>query len=353
MTEEGKAAVARARDILKNYKGRRLRLMEVCGTHTHAIFQTGVRQRMPENVELISGPGCPVCVTPADFIDEAVWLATEKQAVITTFGDLVRVPGSEMSLAGARSQGAEVVPVYTPLDAVEYAKGHPEREVVFLAVGFETTTPSACLAVQRAEKAGIKNFSLLTANKTMDEAYRALKDSVDAYIYPGHVCAIVGTKLTEELTKEGVSGVVAGFTPSELVTAIATMVELCSKGEPFFRNCYPRVVTREGSAAAMKLVAKYMEPVAAIWRGLGTIPKSGMALRAEYAEFDARKKFSVPSFKAKNPPGCRCGEILQGKCKPMDCPLFGKTCTPEHPVGACMVSREGTCSAYYQYGGVR
>ena len=243
--------------------------------------------------------------------------------------------------------------MYTPLDAVEYAKGHPEREVVFLAVGFETTTPSACLAVQRAEKAGIKNFSLLTANKTMDEAYRALKDSVDAYIYPGHVCAIVGTKLTEELTKEGVSGVVAGFTPSELVTAIATMVELCSKGEPFFRNCYPRVVTREGSAAAMKLVAKYMEPVAAIWRGLGTIPKSGMALRAEYAEFDARKKFSVPSFKAKNPPGCRCGEILQGKCKPMDCPLFGKTCTPEHPVGACMVSREGTCSAYYQYGGVR
>lgn len=353
MTEEGKAAVARARDILKNYKGRRLRLMEVCGTHTHAIFQTGVRQLMPENVELISGPGCPVCVTPADFIDEAVWLATEKQAVITTFGDLVRVPGSETSLAGARSQGAEVVPVYTPLDAVEYAKGHPEREVVFLAVGFETTTPSACLAVQRAEKAGIKNFSLLTANKTMDEAYRALKDSVDAYIYPGHVCAIVGTKLTEELTKEGVSGVVAGFTPSELVTAIATMVELCSKGEPFFRNCYPRVVTREGSAAAMKLVAKYMEPVAAIWRGLGTIPKSGMALRAEYAEFDARKKFSVPSFKAKNPPGCRCGEILQGKCKPMDCPLFGKTCTPEHPVGACMVSREGTCSAYYQYGGVR
>ena len=353
MTEEGKAAVARARDILKNYKGRRLRLMEVCGTHTHAIFQTGVRQLMPENVELISGPGCPVCVTPADFIDEAVWLATEKQAVITTFGDLVRVPGSEMSLAGARSQGAEVVPVYTPLDAVEYAKGHPEREVVFLAVGFETTTPSACLAVQRAEKAGIKNFSLLTANKTMDEAYRALKDSVDAYIYPGRVCAIVGTKLTEELTKEGVSGVVAGFTPSELVTAIATMVELCSKGEPFFRNCYPRVVTREGSAAAMKLVAKYMEPVAAIWRGLGTIPKSGMALRAEYAEFDARKKFSVPSFKAKNPPGCRCGEILQGKCKPMDCPLFGKTCTPEHPVGACMVSREGTCSAYYQYGGVR
>lgn len=353
MTEEGKQAVAKARAILENYKGKKLRIMEVCGTHTHAIFKAGLRQLMPENVELISGPGCPVCVTPADFIDEAVWLATEKNAVITTFGDLVRVPGSEMSLAGARSEGADIVPVYTPIDAVEYAKTHPDREVVFLSVGFETTTPSACLAVQRAEKAGLKNFSILTANKTMDEAYRALKDSVDAYIYPGHVCAIVGTRLTEELTGEGISGVVAGFTPSELVTAAATLVELCSKSdEPFFRNCYPRVVTRDGSAAAKKLVEKYMEPADAVWRGLGIIPKSGMVLRDEYAAFDARKKFTVPSFKAKNPPGCRCGEILQGKCKPTDCPLFGKTCTPEHPVGACMVSQEGTCAAYYQYGGV-
>lgn len=343
-------SVKKARDIITGYNGRPLRIMEVCGTHTHEIFRIGLRKLLPESIDLISGPGCPVCVTAVGFIDEAVWLALEKGCTVCTFGDLIRVPGTEMNLADARAKGAEVRPVYSPLDAVEIAKENPDKQVVFLAVGFETTTPSACLAAEQAKSLGLKNFSLLTANKTMPNAYNALVGSADAFLYPGHVNAITGNSACIKLCEEkGVSGVVAGFTPSELITAMAVTIKLLEKGEPFFRNCYTRVVTDEGNKSAMALMERVMEPCDSEWRGLGLIPMSGMKLRAEYAEYDARIKYSMPEIKGKPNPACRCGDVLQGKCKPSDCKVFGKVCTPLHPIGACMVSDEGACAAYYQY----
>jgi hydrogenase expression/formation protein HypD len=339
-----------AREIIESYDGPKLRIMEVCGTHTHEIFKLGIRKILPPNIELISGPGCPVCVTPVGFIDEAVMLALDYHATICTFGDLIRVPGTKMSLSDARAKGAKIQIVYTPLDAVEYAKEHLDEQVVFLAVGFETTTPSACLSVKKAKEAGLTNFSLLVANKTMPNAYQALKGSADAFLYPGHVNAITGTKLCEELAKkEGVSGVVAGFTAKELLTALAVIIEKSKTGQPYFVNCYPRVVKEEGNLPAMQMMEEIMEPCDSEWRGLGIIPQSGQKLKAEYQEYDARIKFKMPKVEGKANPACRCGDVLQGKCKPSDCKVFGKGCTPQHPVGACMVSNEGACSAYYQY----
>ena len=338
-------------ELLSGYDGPPLRIMEVCGTHTHEIFRLGIRRLLPPQVELISGPGCPVCVTPVGFIDEAVWLALEQGVTIATFGDLVRVPGTELSLAGARAQGGKVQVVYSPLDAVDYARQHRETQVSFLSVGFETTTPASCLAVEQAQRLGLGNFSLLTANKTMPNAYQALKGSADVFLYPGHVHAITGTGLCEDLAGQGVSGVVTGFTAGELVSALAVAVTKSREGRPFFYNAYPRVVTRAGNPAAVKLMDRLMEPCDSEWRGLGTIPGSGLRLGPDYAAYDARLKFHMPKITGRANPACRCGEVLQGKCKPSDCPVFGKVCTPQHPVGACMVSGEGACSAYYQYGG--
>ena len=340
-----------AREIIEGYDGPPVRIMEVCGTHTHEIFRLGIRKLLPEQVELISGPGCPVCVTQVGFIDEAIYLALEKHVTICTFGDLVRVPGTEMSLAGAREKGAKIHIVYSPADAETYAKEHPQEQVTFLSVGFETTTPSACLSVKKASEEGLHNYSILTANKTMPQAYEALKGSADIFLYPGHVNAITGTKLCEHLTEEGVSGVVAGFTAKELLTALAVALKKFQEGKPFFVNCYPRVVTEDGSLQAQKLVEEYMEPCDSEWRGLGIIPGSGMQLREVWSEFDARKKYQIPPIHGKANPACRCGDVLQGKCKPSDCKVFGNVCTPQHPVGACMVSGEGACSAYFMYGG--
>ena len=341
-----------AKEIIQSYDGPKLRIMEVCGTHTHEIFRLGIRSLLPESIELISGPGCPVCVTPVGYIDEAVMLALEHGAVICTFGDLIRVPGTKMSLAGARAEGAQLRVVYSPLDAVEFAKGNPEKQVVFLAVGFETTTPASCLAVKKAKEAGLKNFSLLVANKTMPNAYQALKGSADAFLYPGHVHAIIGNSLCEKLAQEdGISGVVTGFTAKELLEALAVVVEKSKEGKPFFQNCYPRVVREEGNPAAQKVIAEVMESCDSEWRGLGVIPGSGQRLREEYKNYDARIKFCLPKVEGRSNPACRCGEVLQGKCRPSDCKVFGKGCTPQHPIGACMVSNEGACSAYYQYGG--
>lgn len=337
-------------EILSSYDGRSLRIMEVCGTHTHEIFRLGIRKLLPPQVDLISGPGCPVCVTQVGFIDEAIWLA-EHGATITTFGDLVRVPGTTGSLATARAAGGRVRVVYSPLDAVAYAREHADERVVFLSVGFETTVPAACLAAEQAKAAGLQNFSLLTANKTMPNAYAALRDSADVFLYPGHVHAITGTKLCEDLAAQGVSGVLAGFTAKELITALAVAVAKGAEGKPFFVNAYPRVVKPEGAPSAVALINKVMEPCDAEWRGLGVIEGSGLRLRGEYADVDARRVFQMPSIEGRANPACRCGEVLRGACKPSDCPLFGRGCTPQHAVGACMVSGEGACSAYYQYGG--
>ena len=367
MSDNKTNVIARARAIIDSYDGKPIRIMEVCGTHTHEIFRLGIRQILPDKVRLISGPGCPVCVTPVDFIDEAVYLAMERDVTICTFGDLVRVPGSFGtsaptsdkktakigSLAAARAAGARIQVVYAPQDAVAYAREHPQEQVVFLSVGFETTTPSSCLAVKEAQREGLTNFSILTANKTMPSAYAAMKDSTDAFLYPGHVHAITGTGICEKLAEEGTSGGVAGFTARELMTALAVIVKKTQEGSPFFENCYPRVVRAEGSPAAQRLVEEMMEPCDARWRGIGVLPQSGVQLRPEYAAFDARVKFNIPSMQGRENPACRCGEVLQGKCMPSDCKVFGKGCTPEHPIGACMVSGEGACSAFYLYGGDR
>ena len=367
MSDNKTNVIARARAIIDSYDGKPIRIMEVCGTHTHEIFRLGIRQILPDKVRLISGPGCPVCVTPVDFIDEAVYLAMERDVTICTFGDLVRVPGSFGtsaptsekktakigSLAAARAAGARIQVVYAPQDAVAYAREHPQEQVVFLSVGFETTTPSSCLAVKEAQSEGLTNFSILTANKTMPSAYAAMKDSTDAFLYPGHVHAITGTGICEKLAEEGTSGVVAGFTARELMTALAVIVKKTQEGRPFFENCYPRVVRAEGSPAAQRLVEEMMEPCDARWRGIGVLPQSGVQLRPEYAAYDARVKFNIPSMQGRENPACRCGEVLQGKCMPSDCKVFGKGCTPEHPIGACMVSGEGACSAFYLYGGDR
>ena len=342
---------AEMRKFLEEYDGPSVRIMEVCGTHTHEIFRQGIRNFLSPKINLISGPGCPVCVTPAAYIDEAVYLALEKDCTITTFGDLVRVPGNVKSLQQARAEGGKVKVVYSPIDAEKYAKDHPEEQVVFLSVGFETTTPSDVIAVKNAIRDGIDNFALLTANKTMPGAYEAMASSTDAYLYPGHVHAIIGTKLCKDMAEKGVSGTIAGFTGEELLTALSVTVMKLSEGKPFFVNAYPRVVTDEGSPAACALVDKFLKPCDAEWRGIGMIPSSGVELKDEYAAYDARKKHSIPKMDYERKTGCKCGLVLQGKIKPNECPLFGKACNTDHPIGACMVSDEGACSAFYMYGG--
>lgn len=288
-----------AREIIENYDGPKVRIMEVCGTHTHEIFRLGIRKLLPPQVELISGPGCPVCVTPVGFIDEAIWLALEKGVTICTFGDLVRVPGTKMSLAGAREKGAKIRIVYSPADAEKYALEHPEEQVVFLSVGFETTTPAECLSVKQAKKDELSNYSLLMANKTMPQAYEALKGSADVFLYPGHVNAITGTELCEDLTEEGVSGVVAGFTAKELLTALAVALVKFQEGKPFFVNCYPRVVKPEGSREAQQLTEEMTEACDSEWRGLGVIPKSGVCLKKNGVHLMQERNTTFHRFRAK------------------------------------------------------
>ncbi|MDD5921659.1 MAG: hydrogenase formation protein HypD [Eubacteriales bacterium] len=340
----------KAAEYIRSYQGRPIRIMEVCGTHTHEIFRQGIRRMLPESVHLISGPGCPVCVTPIDYIDEALFLAKEKHVTICTFGDLVRVPGTEENLQDVRAEGAKVRMVYSPMDALAYAEKHPEEDVVFLSVGFETTTPPSAISVREADARGVRNYAVLTANKTMDQAYRALRDSADAFLYPGHVSTITGTGIYQELKSEGISGVVTGFTGAELLTAIAVSLKKMEDGKPFFVNCYPRVVTEEGSPSGRAIINSVMEPIDSEWRGIGVIPKSGLKLRDRYEAFDARKKYSIPNIQGHADPRCRCGEVLKGECTPNQCPVFGRACTPEHPVGACMVSNEGACAAWFRYG---
>lgn len=345
MNEQTKKAL----EIIKGYQGKPIRIMEVCGTHTHEIFRCGIRQILPESIHLISGPGCPVCVTPVGYIDQAISLALDHHCTICTFGDLIRVPGTKSSLQKARAKGAKIQMIYSPLDACEYAKSHLDEEVVLLAVGFETTTPLACMAIRNAKEAGLTNFSVLSANKTMDQAYYALQGSADAFLYPGHVATITGCQIYRDLALQGISGVVAGFTTSELLMAIAVIIKKIEKGQPFFVNCYPRVVSEQGSVSGRQLIASIMEPVDSQWRGLGEIKQSGLRIKDEYAAYDAQRKYQLKPELGKPNPLCRCGEVLRGDCLPKDCTVFGKGCTPEHPIGACMVSNEGACSAYYKY----
>ena len=343
----------KASEKLRNYNGKKVRIMEVCGTHTHEIMRLGIRKLLSGNIELISGPGCPVCVTDEAFIEKAIFLSQEKRCTILSFGDLLRVPGGGKSLLLARAEGAKVETVYSAIDSVKYAKAHPDEDCVFLSIGFETTVPGNLLAVKKAKELSLSNFSMLSAMKTMPGAYRLMARSTDAFLYPGHVCAITGTRELEELCKNGVSGVVSGFSPEELLSSILFCVDGLSKEKPFFKNLYPRVVTEEGSIEAKRLIAEMTVPFDSKWRGIGVIKDSGLALSNEYSFFDAEKRYEIPAFNERRETACRCGDVLTGRITPHDCPLFRKACTPENPVGACMVSSEGACSAYYDYGEIR
>ena len=357
---QGAAAqiIAELRDIVGAH-GKSIRLMEVCGTHTVAIFRAGLRQILPEEVELVSGPGCPVCVTADDYIDAAIAYAGMEDVIITTFGDMLKVPGTHSSLAAAQAAGADVRIVYSPLDALTIATENPTKKIVFLAVGFETTAPTEAAAVLAAEAQGIRNFFLLSAQKLVPPVMRALLDGgethVDGFLLPGHVAVVTGTETFAFLARDyAVPGVVGGFQPLEILRAIQLLVRQIGAGEAHIENAYETVVRSAGNPVARAAIERVYEPASVRWRGLGEIPASGLLMREEYAAFDfARVRPLSVGVVGDGRHGCRCGEVLRGAIVPRDCNLFGKACVPEHAVGPCMVSVEGTCAAWYKYGGGR
>ncbi|MGQ9561156.1 MAG: hydrogenase formation protein HypD [Candidatus Oleimicrobiaceae bacterium] len=332
-----------------------VRFMEVCGTHTVAIYRSGIRQMLPENIELISGPGCPVCVTPNPFIDRAIAYARLPDVTICTFGDMVRVPGSTSSLELEKSRRADVRVVYSPLDAVEIAQQNPERNIVFLGVGFETTAPTVGAAIEVAAKKGVANFLVSCGHKVMPPALAALtadgRLGLNGFILPAHVSAIIGVDPYEFLaTKHGLAGVIAGFEPLDILYGILMLVEMVSQGRAAIDIQYRRVVRREGNLRALDVLQRVFTPRDDDWRGLGVIAGSGLAIGPAYAAHDAEANIHVEVEPTKVHPRCRCGDVLRGLCRPEECPLFATVCTPEAPVGACMVSTEGTCAACYKYG---
>ena len=335
---------------------RPVRLMEVCGTHTMAISRSGIRGALPAGLELRSGPGCPVCVTDQSDIDLMIGLGRVPGVIVTTFGDMMRVPGSATTLERERAAGADVRVVYSPLDAVDIAAALPGREVTFLGVGFETTAPVAALAVLEAERRGIPNFSLYSAHKLVPPALRALLDGpapgIDGFLLPGHVSTVLGRRGFQFLADEyRAPAAITGFEPADILYGIQMVLEMLESGQPAVKNAYPRAVREDGNPEARRAMDGVFEPAAVPWRGLGEIPSSGLALRAAYAGRDAARRFGLERRPAAAPRGCRCGEVLRGRTVPAECPLFGTACTPAAPVGPCMVSSEGTCAAYYQYGG--
>ena len=333
-----------------------VKLMEVCGTHTMAIAKSGIRSLLPENVQLLSGPGCPVCVTPAETMDAVFELAKRPCVTIASYGDMIRVPGSRRgeSLQRERALGARVEIVYSPVDAVELAKSAPEREVVFLGVGFETTAPGTAAAVLTAREEGVKNFSVWSMLKSVEPALRALIASpgfdVQGFICPGHVASVIGAQGFEFLPREyGIPAVVAGFEPEEILLAVYRLLKQLADGEARVENCYERAVRREGNLLAQRLLGDCFALRRDSWRGLGDIDRSGFGLKAELSDFDAERKLGIKPAGRSAPTACRCGDVICGRLSPQACPMFGKVCTPEDPVGPCMVSSEGACAAAYKY----
>ncbi len=337
--------------------GRPVRLMEVCGTHTMAITKAGLRGLLAPQVRLLSGPGCPVCVTPAGAIDAALALAARPGVTVASYGDLLRVPGSQPgdTLLRRRALGAGVQVVYSPMEAVALAAADPARQVVFLGVGFETTAPGTAAAVQEAADRGLANFTVLCLLKRTAPALRALLAApdfaVDGFLCPGHVAAVTGAQEFAFLPQEyGLPAVVAGFEPADILYAAYRLVSRLDGGAPALENEYTRVVAPQGNPAAQAAVRAVFAPADSVWRGLGAIPQSGLALRPAWRGFDAAARFGLELRPGAEPPGCRCGDVLRGACTPGGCPLFGKACTPADPVGPCMVSGEGACAAAYRYG---
>ncbi|HOT22967.1 MAG TPA: hydrogenase formation protein HypD [Thermoleophilia bacterium] len=331
-----------------------LTYMEVCGTHTMAIARFGLRDLLPSGMRLISGPGCPVCVTATADLDKAVALARLPEVTLTTFGDLVRVPASRSSLAAARAAGADVRVVYSARDAVEIAAAEPDRQVVFAGIGFETTAPTVAAALLEAQARGLSNFCVLSMHKTMPLALKALLElgetDITGFILPGHVSVVTGSGCYEFLAREyGVGGAIAGFEAYDVLQALLLLVR---QTEPAITIEYGRAVRPEGNVVAQRLMAQVFEPCDADWRGLGVIPGSGLRIRDGFAAFDAERRFTVDAGEPLEPTGCRCGEVLRGVLDPAACGLFGRRCTPEDPIGACMVSSEGACAARYRYRGI-
>jgi len=335
--------------------GRHYRIMEVCGGHTHAIYRFGLKDILPEDIELIHGPGCPVCVLPMGRIDDGLALAQKNDAIFAAFGDMMRVPGTHGSPFEHKARGTDVRIVYSPADALQIARKNPERQVIFFAIGFETTAPSTALTLMRAKREGIRNFSVFCNHVTIVPAIRAILDSpdmrLDAFIGPGHVSTVIGCRPYEWIARaEGKPVVTSGFEPLDLLQSIVMLLRQLRAGEAKVENQYKRVVPWEGNRAALKAMAEVFELRPHFeWRGLGFISQSALRIRKEYADWDSEQRFDVPETRVADPKAAQCGEVLKGVLKPAQCKLFGKECTPEHPIGALMVSSEGSCAAYYNY----
>jgi hydrogenase expression/formation protein HypD len=345
-----------ATDIAKT---RQIHIMEVCGGHTHSIFRYGIEGMLPKAIELIHGPGCPVCVLPMGRVDDCVAIADRPEVIFTTFGDAMRVPGSRKSLLQAKADGADIRIVYSPMDALALARKNADREIVFFGIGFETTMPSTALTILQAESDGIANFSVFCNHITIVPTIKAILDSpdmqLDGFLGPGHVSMVIGTapyQFIAEFYRKPM--VVAGFEPLDILQSIWMVLKQINEGRAEIENQYARIVPKAGNARALQAVLRVYELRQFFeWRGLGSIDHSGVKIRDSYARFDAERKFAIPNAKIADPKSCQCGEVLKGVIKPWQCKIFGSACTPEAPVGALMVSSEGACAAYYQYRGVK
>lgn len=334
----------------------RIRLMEVCGTHTMAIARSGIKKALPGNIELISGPGCPVCVTPQKDIDRAVKIACVKNVIMTTFGDMMRVPGACGSLESIKSEGKDVRVIYSCMDALGIAKENPDKNIVFMGVGFETTSPTIAAAILKADKENLHNFFVLSNFKILFPALRAIAGSekvkIDGFICPGHVSVITGSIPYEEIAHTCKRPcIITGFEPDDILKGIKRLITMVKKGEFAVDIEYKRAVKKKGNPAALRALNTVFQPADSAWRGLGLIKKSGLRLRKRYERFDAERKFKIKVSDSSPLKGCMCGKVLTGEKNPSDCRLFKKICSPRNPIGPCMVSSEGTCAAYYKYGG--
>lgn len=340
---------------------RPIKLMEICGGHTHTIYRYGLENLLPDSIDLVHGPGCPVCVIPMGRVDDALWLANQPDVILTTFGDMMRVPGSEESLLQARARGCDVRFVYSPLDSLKIAEENPDKHVIFFAIGFETTTPSTAVTLTAAKQRDIPNFSVFSNHVTIEPPLRAIANGgvteVDGFIGPGHVATVVGTKAFDFLAEEFNRPVsVCGFEPLDILQGVAQLLEQFTSGDiaagnARVQNQYARVVRPEGNPSAQALLDRVFDIRDEFeWRGLGTLPHSGMAISEEFAKWDAERIFDVPGNRVEDPAACECGSVLTGHIKPWQCKVFGTACTPDTPIGTCMVSPEGACAAYYNFG---
>jgi hydrogenase expression/formation protein HypD len=330
-------------------------IMEVCGGQTHSLIRNGIDQVLPHEIEMIHGPGCPVCVTPVSIIDKALEIASRPEVIFCSFGDMLRVPGSREDLFRVKGSGGDVRVVYSPLDALQIARENPDRQIVFFAIGFETTAPANAMAIHLAKQQGLRNFSALVSHVLVPPAIEAIMNApenrVQGFLAAGHVCSVMGYQDYHPLSKRyGIPIVVTGFEPLDLLEGIRRTIEQLESGEARVENAYERAVSETGNERAKATIAEVFEVADRSWRGIGTIPKSGWRLRESYADFDAERRFDVSHLQTTEPKICRAGDVLQGKIKPHECEAFGKECTPRSPLGATMVSSEGACAAYFNYG---